>query len=121
MLFTVSKDEWNRKKDTGKSLKNALDILRYAKRPLSGSRGPKLEKILYEIEFFFQDCKILNVIQWNIDSIWNTLKMIIAQVYRRYLGICDCAIIRLYDIVSEFRILAQAEAPSKSEKIKSVA
>ena len=29
MLFTVSKDEWNTKKDTGKSLKNALDILWY--------------------------------------------------------------------------------------------
>jgi len=33
-LFTVSKDEWNTK-DTGKSLKNALYILRYAKRHLS--------------------------------------------------------------------------------------
>ena len=47
--------------------------------------------------------------------------MIIAQVGRCYSGICDCAIVRLYDIVSEFRTLAQAEAPSKSEKIKSVA
>jgi len=35
-LFTVSKDEWNTKEDTGKSLKNALDILWYAKRHLSG-------------------------------------------------------------------------------------
>ena len=32
-LFTVSKDKWE---DTGKSLKNALDILRYVKRHLSG-------------------------------------------------------------------------------------
>ena len=31
MLFTVSKDEWNTKEDSGKSLKNVLDILRYAK------------------------------------------------------------------------------------------
>jgi len=31
MLFTVSKDEWNTKENTGKSLKNALDILQYAK------------------------------------------------------------------------------------------
>jgi len=35
-LFTVSKDEWNTKEDTGKSLKNALDVLRYAKRHLLG-------------------------------------------------------------------------------------
>jgi len=27
--FTVSKDEWNTKEDTGKSLKNALHALRY--------------------------------------------------------------------------------------------
>ena len=33
---TVSKDEWNIKEDTGKSLKNALDVLRYAKTHLSG-------------------------------------------------------------------------------------
>ena len=31
-LFTVSKDEWDTKEDTGKSTKNALYILRYAKR-----------------------------------------------------------------------------------------
>jgi len=36
MLFTVSKDEWNTKEDTGKSLKNTLHILQYAKRHLSG-------------------------------------------------------------------------------------
>jgi len=36
MLFTVSKGEWNTKEDTGKSLKNALHVLRYAKRHLSG-------------------------------------------------------------------------------------
>ena len=35
-LFTVNKDEWYTKEDTGKSLKNALDVLRYAKRHLSG-------------------------------------------------------------------------------------
>ena len=34
-LFTVSKDKWNTKEDTGKSLKNALDVLWYAKRYLS--------------------------------------------------------------------------------------
>jgi len=36
MLFTVSKDEWNTKEDTGKSLKNTLHILWCAKRHLSG-------------------------------------------------------------------------------------
>ena len=35
-LFTVSKDEWDTKKDTGKSMKNALYVLWYAKRHLSG-------------------------------------------------------------------------------------
>ena len=35
-LFTVSRGEWNTKEDTGKSLKNALDILQYAKRHLFG-------------------------------------------------------------------------------------
>ena len=35
-LFTVSKDEWDTKEDTGKSMKNALYVLRYAKRHLSG-------------------------------------------------------------------------------------
>jgi len=36
MLFTVSKDEWNTKEDTGKSLKNVLYVLWYAKRHFSG-------------------------------------------------------------------------------------
>ena len=35
-LFTVSKDEWDTKEDTGKSMKNALYVLWYAKRHLSG-------------------------------------------------------------------------------------
>ena len=34
--FAVSKDEWDRKEDTGKSMKNALYVLRYAKRHLLG-------------------------------------------------------------------------------------
>ena len=34
-LFAVSKDEWDTK-DTGKSMKKALHVLRYAKRHLSG-------------------------------------------------------------------------------------
>jgi len=33
---TLNKDEWNTKEGTGKSLKNALHILRYSKRHLSG-------------------------------------------------------------------------------------
>ena len=35
-LFAVSEDEWDTKEDTGKSMKNALYILWYAKRHLSG-------------------------------------------------------------------------------------
>ena len=35
-LFDVSKDEWDTKEDTGKSMKNALYILRYAKWHLLG-------------------------------------------------------------------------------------
>ena len=35
-LFTVNKDEWDTKEDTGKSMKNALYTLQYAKRHLSG-------------------------------------------------------------------------------------
>ena len=35
-LLTVSKDEWNIKEGTGKSLKNALHVLQYAKRHHSG-------------------------------------------------------------------------------------
>ena len=34
--FAVSKNEWDTKEDTGKSMKNALYVLRYAKRHLSG-------------------------------------------------------------------------------------
>ena len=36
ILFVVSKDEWDTKEDAGKSMKNALYVLRYAKRHLSG-------------------------------------------------------------------------------------
>ena len=35
-LFAVSKDEWDTKEDTGKSMRNALYVLQYAKRHLSG-------------------------------------------------------------------------------------
>ena len=31
-LFAVSKDEWDTKEDTGKSMKNVLYVLRYVKR-----------------------------------------------------------------------------------------
>ena len=34
--FPVSKDEWDTKEDTGKPMKNALYVLRYAKSHLSG-------------------------------------------------------------------------------------
>ena len=35
-LFTLSKDEWSTKEDTDKSMKNALHVLQYIKRHLSG-------------------------------------------------------------------------------------
>ena len=35
-LFAVNKDEWDTKEDTGKSMKNALYVLQYTKRHLSG-------------------------------------------------------------------------------------
>ena len=35
-LFAVSKDEWDKKEDTGKSMKNALYVLWYTKRHISG-------------------------------------------------------------------------------------
>ena len=37
-LFAVKKDEWDTKEDTGKSMKNALYVLQYAKRYLLGRR-----------------------------------------------------------------------------------
>ena len=39
--FVVSKDEWDTKEDTGKSMKNALYVLWYAKRHLSGRSDAK--------------------------------------------------------------------------------
>ena len=35
-LFVVSKDEWDTREDTGKSMKKALHVLRNTKRHLSG-------------------------------------------------------------------------------------
>jgi len=35
-LFAVSKDEWDTKEGTGKSMKNALYVQQYSKRYLSG-------------------------------------------------------------------------------------
>jgi len=45
MLFTVSNDEWNTKEDTGKSLKNALHVLRYAKGTYQAEVTSNSEKI----------------------------------------------------------------------------
>ena len=44
-LFVVSKDEWDTKEDTGKSMKNAFYILRYAKRHFSAEATSNSEKI----------------------------------------------------------------------------
>ena len=40
-LFTVNKDKWDTKEDTGKSMKNALYVLQYVKRHLSGQSDIK--------------------------------------------------------------------------------
>ena len=44
-LFAVSKDELDTKEDTGKSILNALYVLRYTKRHLSGQSDINSEKI----------------------------------------------------------------------------
>ena len=38
ILLTVSKDEWDTKEDTGKSMKQALYVLRYATEATSNSK-----------------------------------------------------------------------------------
>ena len=43
-LFTVSKDEWDTKEDTGKSMKNTLYVMRYAKRNLGPKRRRTVKK-----------------------------------------------------------------------------
>jgi len=43
--FTISKDEWDTKEDTGKSMKNALHILWYAKRHSWAEATSNREKI----------------------------------------------------------------------------
>ena len=46
-LFTVSKDEWNTKENTGKSLKNDMHVLQYTKRHTrNGCDGKLIAKIL---------------------------------------------------------------------------
>ena len=40
-LFAVSQDKWDTKEDNGKSMKNALYVLWYAKRHLSGRSDVK--------------------------------------------------------------------------------
>jgi len=44
-LFVVSKDQWNTKEDTGKSMKNALYILQYGKSTPGAEATSKGEKI----------------------------------------------------------------------------
>ena len=43
--FPISKDEWDTKEDTGKSMKNALYVLWYAKRHLWAEAMSNSEKI----------------------------------------------------------------------------
>jgi len=45
MLFTVSKDEWNIKENTGKSLKNALHVLRCTTQAGATSNSEKIKPV----------------------------------------------------------------------------
>ena len=45
VLFVVSKDEWDTKEDNGKSMKNALYVLRYAKGTFQAEATSNTEKI----------------------------------------------------------------------------
>jgi len=45
MLFTISKDERNTEEDSDKSLKNALDVLRYAKRAEATSNSEIIKPV----------------------------------------------------------------------------
>ena len=60
MLFTVSKDEWNTKEDSGKCLKNTLHILWYAKRHLSDWSDVNSGKI---------KPAVLAIIEWRHQSV----------------------------------------------------
>ena len=59
-LFTVSKDEWNTKEDTGWSMKNASYILRYTKRHIFGWSDIKQEKIKLVALAIIKLCLSLN-------------------------------------------------------------
>ena len=50
-LFAVSKDEWDTKEDTGKSMKNTLYVLQYAKSRLVGIMLKIFIIILFRISF----------------------------------------------------------------------
>jgi len=88
------------------------------------TQGFETWKILYETEQSWNFSKIVNIIWWNIDVIWNTSHNIITsywvcegnqhsitneliyknlpllhKVYGYYLDICDCMIAKLDEIV----------------------
>jgi len=47
-LFAISKAKWHIKQDTGKSIKNALCVLQYAKR----AEGRKIKLVAYQLLSF---------------------------------------------------------------------
>ena len=49
MLFTVSKDEWNTKEDSGKSLKNALHIPKGTTRAEATSNNEKIKPVVLAV------------------------------------------------------------------------
>ena len=48
-LLSANKDEWDTKEDTGKSIKNALYVLRYAKRHLSGQSNKPIALVIIKL------------------------------------------------------------------------
>ena len=47
--FDISKDKWDIKEDTGKSMKNALYVLLYAKRHVSRLNSEKINPSRYPV------------------------------------------------------------------------
>ena len=50
--FAVSKDEWDTKEDTGKSMKNALYVLQYAKRHEAMSNSEKIKPVALAVSSY---------------------------------------------------------------------
>ena len=79
-LLTVSKDEWNTKENTGKSLKNALHILQYAKKRLKQRQKTKKFKpvALTSIELWWSE-GIRQAVNQSVEILLNK------KIHRKFL------------------------------------